>query len=118
MYNPILQFFLTPLYNLLRYFKGDAYSAKDEDDAFPWDKVKLVDTDAIMKYALGIEQFGTFHTILTYQTAKAFMSRDMDNALEFTNLYFEHFAVSVTVHLTYSIRLIGLSSAPFLEMLQ
>ena len=95
VYNPILQFFLTVMYNTLRHFEGQKEATKENDEnSFPWDKVKLVDNDAIMNNCLEIRNFACFRSILMIQVADAFISRDMDRALQYTDLYFKHFAVS------------------------
>ena len=86
---------LTAMYNTLRHFEGQKEATEENDEnSFPWDKVKLVDNDAIMKYALDTRNFAIFRSILMIQTADAFISRDMDRALQYTDLYFKHFAVS------------------------
>ena len=86
---------LTAMYNTLRHFEGQKEATEENDEnSFPWDKVKLVDNDAIMKYALDTRNFACFRNILMIQVADAFISRDMDRALQYTDLYFKHFAVS------------------------
>ena len=86
---------LTAMYNTLRHFEGQKEATEENDEnSFPWDKVKLVDNDAIMKNCLEIRNFACFRSILMIQVADAFISRDMDRALQYTDLYFKHFAVS------------------------
>jgi hypothetical protein len=62
--------------------------------SFPLDKVRVVDNYDFLKLALAQEQFACFHTVLSYQTAKEFIFRNMDNALKCADLYLEHFLVS------------------------
>lgn len=110
VYSPFLQFYLTPLYNTLLYFEGEKDTTEgDEKDVFPWGQLKIVDNDDIMKAALNSSQLSSFHTSLSYQTAQAFISRDMSKALKLTDLYFEHFVVSIAFH--------HWSSLPFLLFL-
>ena len=98
VYSPLLQFYLTPLYNTLRDLEGghaqDFSPPKEEEASFPLDKVRLVNNADILKATAKAEQAAAFHTILSYETAKAFIFRDMDNALKFTDMYLEHFWVS------------------------
>jgi len=90
VYSPLLQFYLTPLYNILRELKGDEDNLEEEEPSFPLNKVKFVNNDDIVKAALERDR-ACFHTIISYQTFKAFVCRDMESALKFTDLYFEHF---------------------------
>jgi len=98
VYSPLLQFYLTPLYNVLRVLKGEnndqSPSSEEEETSFPLDRVKLVNNDDILKVTQKTDQLACFHTILSYETASAFMFRDMDNAQRCTDLYHEKFVVS------------------------
>lgn len=94
--SPLLQFYLAPLYNALHDFEGDRCSHTMQAPSFPLDKVRVVDNYDLLKLALAQEQFACFHTVLSYQTAKEFIFRNMDNALECADLYREHFLVSRT----------------------
>merc|ERR1712085_212717 len=78
-----------PLYNPLCALEG----REDDDEDFPFflDKVQFANNEDILNAALKMEQLACTHTILSYETARAFVSRDMDDALRFTNLYFTHF---------------------------
>ena len=93
VYSPLLQFYLTPLYNILRELKGDEDFPEEEEPLFSLDKVKFVNNDDIMKAALERDK-ACFHYIISIRTVEAFACRDMESALEITNLYFEHFLVS------------------------
>mmetsp|Transcript_11470 Transcript_11470/g.24449 ORF Transcript_11470/g.24449 Transcript_11470/m.24449 type:complete len:1640 (+) Transcript_11470:109-5028(+) len=92
-YSPLIQFYMTPLYNaLLRLSGGDRKGRKTEGETLsPLDKVQLLNNDEIMEVTINTKQLGCFHTVLSYQTTTAFLFRDMEIALKFTNLYFEHF---------------------------
>lgn len=94
VYTPLLQFWLTPLHNALLDLEGRYDSSDGKESAFPLDKVQFVHNNEIIKVALGAGQFSCFHAGLSYETPKAFMIRDMDNALMCTNYFFEHFLVS------------------------
>mmetsp|Transcript_20431 Transcript_20431/g.44255 ORF Transcript_20431/g.44255 Transcript_20431/m.44255 type:complete len:1572 (-) Transcript_20431:548-5263(-) len=96
VYSPLLQFYLTPLYNVLRVLAGEnddqSPTSEEEETSFPLDRVKLVNNDDILKVAVKTDQLACFHTILSYETAKAFMCRDMEKARKCTDLYFDKFA--------------------------
>jgi len=93
VYSPLLQFFLTPAYNTLRIL-GDTNTQDEEELSFPLDKMSFVTNEEILKCTIETEQHACLHTVLSYQTTKAFIQRDMDNALEFANIYYELFHVS------------------------
>jgi len=90
VYSSLLQFYLTPLYNVLRELKGEEDFSEEEESSFPFDKVKFVNNDDIIEAAEERDS-GAFHANLSIQTSKAFICRDMENALKFTDLYCQHF---------------------------
>ena len=92
--GPLLQFFLTPMYNVLHDMEGGIDLPKEKEPTFPLDKVRFVNNGDIMKVALEAEQFSFFHITLSYETIKVFMLRDMDNALKYADMYHDHFLVS------------------------
>ena len=94
VYTPLLQFYLTPLYNILNELGGDENRPKKEEPSFPLDKVWFPNNDNIMKFAMESNQTTCMKTILGYETAKEFISRNMDSALACADLYREHFMVS------------------------
>ena len=92
IYSPLLQFYLTPLYNVLREYEGDEGLAPQHISSFPLDKVQFVQNDDIMKAATEMGQNSCIHVILTYQTTRAFMFRDMDKALKHTDRFCDLFS--------------------------
>ena len=58
------------------------------------EKVKFVNNDDILKVALEAQKMGAFRLVLSYQTAKAFLFRDMDDALKYADMYYKHFLAS------------------------
>ena len=94
VYTPLLQFYLTPLYNILNELGGDENRPKKEEPSFPLDKVWFPNNDDIMKFAMESNQTTCMKTILGYETAKEFISRNMESALACADLYREHFMVS------------------------
>ena len=118
--SPLLQFYLAPLYNALRDFENDNRH-KIQEPLFPSVKVRSVDNYGLLKFALDQEQFACFHTVLSYQTAKEFIFRNMDSALKCADLYLDHFLVSshvVSVDWLFSYALIYLSYTIKLPSLQ
>lgn len=94
VYNPLLQFYLAPIYNVLSEFRKAADLPSKRETHFPWDKVDLVENDQILKLAIEANQPASVHGILTYQTAKSLFCRDMESALKYTNMFSDHFMVS------------------------
>jgi hypothetical protein len=94
VYTPLLQFYLTPLYNTLNELGGDENRPKKEEPSFPLDKVRFANNCDILKFAMKSNQITGMKTIIAYETAKEFISRNMDSALACANLYTEHFMVS------------------------
>lgn len=91
VYTPLLQFHLTPLYIVLRELEGAGNSSVEQESAFPWNKVQFSHHDQIIQLAMESKQFGCVPIILTYQVAKSFMFRDMDNALKYADAFLKHF---------------------------
>jgi len=87
--SPIVHFFLTPLYIILRELKGD--EPEEEKPSFPFDKFRFLKVGDILKAALEGDRVTVFHNVLFYQTLAAFLRRDMENALKSTDTYCEHF---------------------------
>ena len=90
----LLQFYLTPLYNTLNELGGDENRPQKNEQSFPLDKVRLVQNDDIMKVAIELKQNTALRTILQYETAKKFISRNMDSALAFADMKNDHPMVS------------------------
>ena len=95
-YSPLLQYYLTPLYNTLYDLEG----GEDDDHKPPFflDKIQFAKNEDILNATLKTEQLASMHGILSYEIMKAFMFRDMDNALRFTNIAYKYFLVSDLVH--------------------
>lgn len=93
VYKPLLQFSITSLHNTLR----DLEASSLEDDAFiaVFDKVCSLTNDEMMSVAIEKRQLSCLYLVLAYQIIKAFVLRDMDNALKYANMFVEHFMVSV-----------------------
>jgi ATP-dependent RNA helicase DDX31/DBP7 len=78
----ILQYYMLPVYNILRDLQEvDLYACR-------WRHVKNYD---LMNIAIEKEMFACFHALVTNQTITEFLLRNMDSALNCTNMYFEHF---------------------------
>lgn len=125
----ILNFYLTPLYSLLCDLEGQPEKDMAEPQsqmsmlehlgerpAFPLDEAKFVDADELIDAALGgigTKQLAGVIGLLAYQTARALLFRDMNNALRYTDLYFEHFVVrSFPAHSFARLRSLILSVSP------
>jgi len=93
IYGPLLQFFLTPMYNVLRELQGGEDLYEEEEPSFPLDKVKFVNNDEIMEAALE-KDLASFHGTISIQIPQAFICRDMESALRLTDLYCEHFLLA------------------------
>ena len=102
IYVPLLQFLLTPLYNILCDLEGNRDCTEVQRASFPLEKVKLLELDEIAQLALEIKQLSCFHNILTYQTTKAFLFRDMVNALRYTDMYVKRFLVRRSSHVSFA----------------
>lgn len=109
----LLHFYTIPLYKVLCDLEGEdnermsperdlaeprnqlsALERLGERPAFPLNTATLIDADEMINAGLGRKQLSTVVGVLAYQTTKALFFRDMDNALKYTDLYFEHFVVS------------------------
>lgn len=100
-YNLFIQFFFTPLYNILRGFEESNVPSPDcQGSLFPFNHVQLVDNYSVLKAAMDLERFNFVLMILTVQTPYEFMSRNMEMALKCSQMYFEHFLVGVSRALT------------------
>ncbi len=103
LYNLFLQFFFTPLYNILRGFEeSNEFSPGCQEKSFPFDLVQLVDNYNVLETAINLERFIFVLIILTVQTPYEFMTRNMERALKCSNMYFEHFLVGVSLALARS----------------
>ena len=102
IHSPLLQFFLTPIYNTLHALEGEKDNSSEEEQISPLDKVQLRNNEDILKAAIEIGPGSFFHTVMYYQTVESFLFRRMDCALESTNLYYERFLVSIHVHIIHS----------------
>jgi hypothetical protein len=97
VYNLFLQFFFTPLYNVLRGLEESNELSQDcQEISFPFDHVQLVDNYSVLKTAINLERFNFVLMILTVQTPYEFMTRNMESALKCSSMYFEHFFVGVS----------------------
>ena len=99
VYNPMLQFYLTPIYNTLLSLGGYEHHVEESETeegviSFPFDKVSLVNNEDILKCTLEAEKYPPLFTVLTCLTIEAFMMRDMSSALRSTDIYCELFLVS------------------------
>ncbi len=92
-YDLFLQFFFSPLYNVFTEFEGDALA---KDVPFPFDQVQLSDNYSVLNAALDLERFNFVLVILMVQTPYEFMSRNMEKALQLSNMFFEHFLGGVS----------------------
>lgn len=92
--SPLLQFYLAPLYNTLQDFEDDNRIHKIPKPSFHLDATRVSDNYDLLKLALEQKKFACVHTILSYQTAKEFMFRNMDSAIKCADLYRDHFLVS------------------------
>lgn len=90
--SPLMQYYLTPLYNTLCDLEGGKHDGQDRP--FFLDKVQFVNNADILNASLKMEELACMHTILSYETASAFMFRDMDNALRFTNMFSTYFLIN------------------------
>lgn len=100
-YNLFIQFFFTPLYNILRGFEENIVPSPDcKGSSFPFNHVQLVDNYSVLKAAMDLERFNFVLMILTVQTPYEFMFRNMEVALKCSQMYFEHFLVGVSRALT------------------
>ena len=91
--NPLIQLHLTMAYNTLHDLEG-ATDTPEEEVSSPLEKVIFLSNDDIIKDTIETERYGVLQAVLSYQAIKTFMLRDMDSALQYTNLYIEHFVVS------------------------
>jgi hypothetical protein len=91
-----LQFFFTPLYNVLHEFENIADSSDCHETLFPFDEVQLMDNRHVLTAAIELERFNFIMIILGVQVCCEFMFRSMEAALKYSNMYFEHFIVSQT----------------------
>jgi len=96
VFSPLLQFYLTPLYNILRELEGerDLPDEEEEERSFPLHKLRFTNNDDILKAARESRLFGCVHNILSYQMSKSLILRDMVSALKFSDMYYEIFVVS------------------------
>ncbi len=94
VYTPLLQFYLTPLYNTLNELRGDENRPPKDERSSPLDKVLLLNNDEIMKFAIESKQITCIRTILAYEIAKEFISRNMDSALALADIHKDLFKVS------------------------
>ena len=93
--SPLLQYNLSPAYNTLCALEGENTSTVEEASlsSSPLDMFTS-NTDEIMQTTLDDNRLGAFPIILAYQALKAFMLRDMDSALKYTNIYMEKIEAS------------------------
>ena len=94
IYSPHLQFFILPLHNILREFEGEKDPSSEEEQIFPFDKVRLRNNEDILSASLESGKLSWFHSVVYYQTMKSIVFRDMECALKCVNLYYEHILVS------------------------
>ena len=73
-----------PLYNTLRELKG-----VPEQPLAPL--TEFMSNDDILSAALKCKNLGCAHTIISYQTAQAFLFRDMEKARRMADTYIEYF---------------------------
>ena len=93
-YTLFLQFFFTPLFNILRDLEGDELCLTRQGTSFPFDEVQLVNNYDILKAATELERFIFIILILIMHAPFEFMSRNLDKALEFANMNYDFFLVS------------------------
>ena len=94
VYDRLLQFWFTPLYNLLRELQGkEDVNDGDEDSAYPWDNIRIQRNDEILKAAFDSQQFSCYFVTLTYLAGVKVMTGDMESAKKYGDLKYEQFLV-------------------------
>lgn len=87
-YNLFLQFFFTPLYNVLHELEGEPVA---QDTLL----VQPMNNQDSLKAAIDSKLFNFVLTILVAQVPCDFCSRNMERALTYSNMYHEYFIVSL-----------------------
>ncbi len=92
-YNLFLRFFFTPLYNVLHKFEG---SDLTQDSSLSSDQVQTMNNKEILMAAIELKRYNFILAILGAQISCEFLFRNMEAALQYSDMYFEFFIVSQT----------------------
>ena len=98
-YTLFENFFFTPLNNVLYEFEGDDLTSKSQVTSFSLSQAQIVNNHGILQAAIGLERFNFILTLLSVQLPCEFLFRNMNRALEYSNMYFEYFMVSLAYKL-------------------
>ena len=90
-YNIYRRFFFAPLYRILFEFEGDTLA---RETLFPVDLVQPINNHDTLVAAIELKRYNVVMAILIMQAPCALLSRNMDMALTYSNMYSEHIMVS------------------------